>query len=356
MNFPLTFLALVFLFIAVRQVGSVRLPIWAIMLSGAIGVLLSGDITQHEARHSINVEVMLFLGGMFLVGNALEESGYLAHLFHDLFRHAGSATMLLLLIICGFGLLSALLMNDTIAIIGTPLMLMLARQHSINPKPLLLALAFAVTTGSVMSPIGNPQNLLIALGSGLENPFLTFGIYLLLPTVASLMVTFVLLKLSYKKHFTQQKLEHSREPLRDERLAVIAKYALIFVILLTALKIVLTLVKSDVAFPLTWIALIPALPLLLFSKRRWELLKGIDWQTLIFFAAMFVLMQSVWQTGFFQATGLFAQAETGGIPGILALSRSSPYKKTITRYSTIKRTESQLPSTGYKRINSIARV
>jgi len=39
-----------------------------------------------------------------------------------------------------------------------------------------------------------------------------------------------------------------------------------------------------------------------------------------------------------------------------ALNRSSPYKKTITRYSTIKRTESQLPSTGYKRINSIARV
>ncbi len=39
-----------------------------------------------------------------------------------------------------------------------------------------------------------------------------------------------------------------------------------------------------------------------------------------------------------------------------ALNRSSPYKKTITLYSTSKRAENQLPSTGYKRINSIARV
>ncbi|PKP58821.1 MAG: hypothetical protein CVT88_06670 [Candidatus Altiarchaeales archaeon HGW-Altiarchaeales-1] len=54
-------------------------------------------------------------------------------------------------------------MNDTIAIIGTPIMLMLASRSKISPKLLLLTLAFAITIGSVASPIGNPQNLLIAL-------------------------------------------------------------------------------------------------------------------------------------------------------------------------------------------------
>jgi len=42
-------------------------------------------------------------------------------------------------------------------------MLMLASQYKTSPKLLLLALAFAITIGSVTSPIGNPQNLLIAL-------------------------------------------------------------------------------------------------------------------------------------------------------------------------------------------------
>jgi Na+/H+ antiporter NhaD/arsenite permease-like protein len=49
------------------------------------------------------------------------------------------------------------------------------------------------------------------------------------------------------------------------------------------------------------IAIAAALPILLFSQRRFEILKTIDWCTLVFFAAMFVLMESVWQTGFFQS-------------------------------------------------------
>jgi Na+/H+ antiporter NhaD/arsenite permease-like protein len=36
------------------------------------------------------------------------------------------------------------------------------------------------------------------------------------------------------------------------------------------------------------------------SPKRWGILRRIDWQTLVFFAAMFVVMESVWRTGFFQ--------------------------------------------------------
>jgi Na+/H+ antiporter NhaD/arsenite permease-like protein len=36
------------------------------------------------------------------------------------------------------------------------------------------------------------------------------------------------------------------------------------------------------------------------KKYRFHILRKIDWCTLIFFASMFVLMESVWQTGFFQ--------------------------------------------------------
>ena len=81
--------------------------------------------------------------------------------------------------IFSFGVLSALLMNDTLAIIGTPLVLGLATRCRVLAKMLLLALAFAITTGSVVSPIGNPQNLLVAVNSGMNAPFVTFGTFLL---------------------------------------------------------------------------------------------------------------------------------------------------------------------------------
>ncbi|MDQ1312928.1 MAG: hypothetical protein QG605_1467, partial [Euryarchaeota archaeon] len=179
-------LALVLLLIAIRQLGEFKLQIWQIMLLGALMVLLSGEISPADAASAINPDVMIFLAGMFVIGEAMRESGYLFHLFNRIFCRAKNLDQLLLLILFAMGFLSALLMNDTLAIIGTPLMLYLAQALRISPKLLLLTLAFAVTTGSAMSPIGNPQNLLIAINGSLTNPFLVFFQYLFIPTVANL--------------------------------------------------------------------------------------------------------------------------------------------------------------------------
>lgn len=160
MNVPLGVLIAVFLLIMVRQIGPVRLQIWQIMAGGALVVLITGSIGVADAVRSIDLDVMLFLFGMFVVGQALEESGYLSHVSYKVFRRAATRDTLVMMVVAGAGLASAVLMNDTLAIIGTPVVLLLARKHGMRPAMLLLALAFAVTTGSVMSPIGNPQNSL----------------------------------------------------------------------------------------------------------------------------------------------------------------------------------------------------
>lgn len=77
------------------------------MLFGAVAVLVTGQISPIEALGSVDVDVMLFLFGMFIL-----------------------FTM---------GILSAFLLNNTVAIIGTPLLLLLARDNEMSPKPLLLA-------------------------------------------------------------------------------------------------------------------------------------------------------------------------------------------------------------------------
>lgn len=138
-------LAVVFLLVIVRRVGSIRLQIWQIMLLGAAAVLLTGQITPLAALNAINLDVILFLFGMFVVGEALEESGYLTYISYKLFKMAKSADTLILLVLYGAGILSAFLMNDTLAIIGTPIVLLLAKENGLPPKLLLLTLAFAVT-------------------------------------------------------------------------------------------------------------------------------------------------------------------------------------------------------------------
>ena len=313
-------LAIVFVLIAIRKIGNIKLQIWQIMLFGAIAVLVTGQITPLDALKSINLDVLLFLFGMFAIGQALEDSGYLSHLSYKLFKHAKSIDKTILFILFGFGFLSAFLMNDTMAIIGTPVVLILAKKQNVNAKLLLLTLAFAITIGSVMSPIGNPQNLLIAINGNIPNPFITFLKYLFIPTLINLFLAYIILKLFFKSEFKTCIFQHEQEPIKDKKMAFFTKISFILVIILVIVKIIIVMLGLPIDFRLTYIALVGMLPIIVGSSKRVNIVKQIDWFTLIFFAAMFVLMQSVWNSGFFQTIIHDTNADVLSIPFILFIS------------------------------------
>lgn len=313
-------LAAVFLLIAIRQVGRFSLKIWQIMLGGAVAVLLLGQISPRDALRSINPDVMLFLFGMFVVGQALVASGYLFSVAGRIFGRAKTTDQLILAILFGMGILSALLMNDTLAIIGTPLVLGIAARSKVSPKLLLMALAVAITTGSVMSPIGNPQNLLVAVNSGMPSPFVTFGIYLMIPTLVCLGVSCLFLRVFFRSAFTPLPSVPEPEAVCDEHLARLAKCAVAIIVILSGANLAASLLPGSgaILIPLPLIAVCAAAPILIFSRRRMEMVKTIDWCTLVFFAAMFVLMESVWQSGFFQS--VVPAGSVTSVPALLGLS------------------------------------
>jgi len=287
------------------------------MLGGAIAVLLTGQIALMEALRAINIDVMIFLFGMFVVGEAMVDSGYLACTAKRLFSRARNPDQLVLIILFAMGILSAVLMNDTLAIIGTPLVLSLATKWKISKKLLLLSLAIAITTGSVMSPIGNPQNLLVAVNSGMASPFLTFAVWLLIPTLVSLVAAFIVLRLCYPGEFSLRTVEPDADITCDDSLFFLTRCSLAIIFMLAAVKIVSTLAGLMIPVSLPLIAVCAAAPVLIFSPRRFSILRSVDWPTLVFFAAMFVLMESVWQTGFFQS---FVSSSISSVPVILGTS------------------------------------
>ncbi|MFH1400772.1 MAG: SLC13 family permease [Nanoarchaeota archaeon] len=297
----LIILAAVLILITVRRIGRARLRIWQIMLGGALTALLLGRIGILDAARAINMDIILFLIGMFVIGEALSQSGFLAHITYTLFRRAKSSSMLLLMIILCMGVSSAILMNDTLAIIGTPVMILLARKHDLPSGHLLIALAFAVTIGSVMSPIGNPQNLLIAMDGNMTNPFIVFFTYLAVPTILSLLVTYLILRLAYRDHFNNGPITHSQEPIKDHRLANLSKVSLSIILALIAAKIILFFFGRGDSISLTMISTAGALPILCFSAKRATIVRRLDWHTVIFFCAMFVLMRAVWDGGIVQS-------------------------------------------------------
>lgn len=323
MNISLAVLIAVFVLIAVRKIGRFTIKIWQSMAAGALIVLATGEISWRDALAAIDFDVMLFLLGMFIVGQTLVASGYLYYLAYRLFNRFKSAQQLLLGILFGAAFSSALLMNDTLAIVGTPLVLRLALEHKLSGKLFLLTLAYAITLGSVMSPIGNPQNLLIATHAGLPAPFQTFFKALAVPTLINLIVTYLLLRWIYREQFKNGlPLIHNPVGLLDPKLAKLGRVSLFLLIGLIIVKIVLVGLHSPIRIELSHIALIAALPPVLLSSGRLQLLKSLDWTTLVFFAAMFVLTASVWQTGIMQrqVDGLAIDLTTA--PAIMLLSAS----------------------------------
>jgi Na+/H+ antiporter NhaD/arsenite permease-like protein len=248
----------------------------------------------------------------------MADSGYLSCVARRLFSRARTPDQVVLVILFGMGILAAVLMNDTVAIIGTPLVLGLATKWKISPRLLLLSLAVAITTGSVMSPIGNPQNLLVAVNSGMASPFVSFAVWLLIPTLVSLAAAFIVLRLFYAGEFSARAGEPDTVITCDDSLFFLTKCSLAIIFVLAAVNIISTLAGTTMPVTLPLIALAAAAPVLLFSPRRCAILRAIDWPTLVFFAAMFVLMESVWQTGFFQT--FVTSSSISSVPVILGTS------------------------------------
>ncbi|MEM3610115.1 MAG: SLC13 family permease, partial [Candidatus Anstonellales archaeon] len=142
---PLSILIVLSIFITITFRNFLKIEIWKIMLLGAILNILTNQISISDAFHAIDFEVLIFLASMFIFGFALEESGLLFSYTGRLLNGRKNFVVLFLLfsIISAIG--SALFLNDTIAIIGTSIALLIAHQLKISSRILLYLLAFSVT-------------------------------------------------------------------------------------------------------------------------------------------------------------------------------------------------------------------
>lgn len=295
--FAIIILALVLLLISMRQFVKISFSIPQVMAAGALIVLLFGSISIRDAFSSVKWEMIIFLFCMFVLSAALESSGLLEEAMNALMGKSEGKKQAVLLLIIFFALGSAFLVNDALAVIAAPMVIYLSAKMGMEPKPLLLICCFAITIGSMATPIGNPQNLLVALDFAVGEPFSAFFTYLFLPALASLIFLYFLSPILWKNLFSGKKIEMSNIPMvRDKPLAKLCASS----IFLFALLFILHLIFPNAGLPLWWIAAPPALLLLILSSRRKELFLHVEWGTLLFFISMFVLMQSVWNEGIFQ--------------------------------------------------------
>ncbi|HEU5171800.1 MAG TPA: SLC13 family permease [Gemmatimonadales bacterium] len=194
---PLLIFAATYFFIAVQRVRSLHLNRPAAALLGAVGMVTVGGLPLGEAYAAIDLDVLVFLLGLMILVGYLELGGFFEATADWLLRRTRSPRALLATVVVGSGALSALFVNDTVCLVLTPVLLAAVAPLQTRPTPYLVALATGSNVGSALTIVGNPQNMLIGLWSGIG--FGTFTLRMLLPVLGGLVLATALLLWIYRR-------------------------------------------------------------------------------------------------------------------------------------------------------------
>ena len=283
--------AAVFALIVLRRVGRFKIEIWLAMLLGVIFFLALGIVSLGDAFRLINMNILAFLFGTFAMVEVMAQTGLLQYLAIRFLRTAKTPARLLLITIIFVGFASAFLVNDAVVLVMTPIAISACAFSKVRTVPYLLAVAFASNIGSALTPIGNPQNILIKIASSTDTIY--WFSRMALPTVLGICSAYFILKWIYRKDVGGSFSGELPEPgtMLTNRTGAIA-------IGVIAVATVLGFLTSDLTgVPIAMVALAGGFAALLISSERGKAVKEIDWGTLIFFAAMFIVMGTVASSG-----------------------------------------------------------
>ena len=132
-------------------------------LLGAVLMVAFQVITPDEAFAAIDLPILALLFGTMVVSSYLEKADMFKYLSKLLSWKSQGGKDLLCRVCFVSAFSSALFTNDTTCIVFTEFVLKIAKQNNLPPRIFLLALASSANIGSSATPIGNPQNLVIAI-------------------------------------------------------------------------------------------------------------------------------------------------------------------------------------------------
>lgn len=272
-------LGLTYLGLALGYVPGLRMNRATIALVGSAFLIALGVLNLKDAWQAIDANTIVFLLSMMVVNANLSYAGFFQRSLSVLLSLTRSPFGLLITLTFGSGILSAFFLNDTLALVFTPLTLSLTQALGLNPIPYLLAIAGATNIGSVATLSGNPQNILIGSFSGIS--YVDFLRALAPVAITGLVFQVVLLWLLYPDVRSIKPCQVL--PTGKER---------IFKPLFNKTLVITTglLIAFAVGLPLAESALVAA-SLLLITRRvkPQRILKKVDWNLLVMFSGLFIL-------------------------------------------------------------------
>jgi Na+/H+ antiporter NhaD/arsenite permease-like protein len=291
------FLAGAVFLVAYGLIASERFDRTLIALLGGLLVVILGIVDQEEAFAAIDFNVIFLLAGMMVLAGGLSKTGFFEFVAgHAIHLSRGQPFRLLIILSLLTAVLAAVLDNVTTVVLLTPVTLSIARTLKVSPFPYLISQIFASNIGGTATLIGDPPNILIGSAAGLD-----FGAFLanLAPVVVLIMVAFVgIMWVAFGRGMEDDADRLDVLATVDPSAAIKDRPLMIRALTVLGLTLVGFLFHSVLGLEAATIALLGATVLMLVGPLDpHEALRDIEWNTLVCFVGLFMLIEAVVHVG-----------------------------------------------------------
>jgi Na+/H+ antiporter NhaD/arsenite permease-like protein len=309
-------LAVTVFVIAYLLIATERVPKLLAALGGAAVLLALGVLSSDDAFYTrdtgVDWDVVFLLFGMMIIVGVLRTTGVFEYTAIWAAKRAnGSPLRVMVLLVVITAVASAFLDNVTTVLLIAPVTLLVCERLGVSPVSYLIAEVFASNIGGAATLIGDPPNIIIGSRAGLSfNDFLVN----MAPIVALELVVFALiLPWLFRGSFAadQDRVAdvmalNEREAIKDSRLLVKCGVVLLAVFAGFVLHTELHIAPSVVAL------LGAGLLVLVSGVPTKTYLAAVEWETLLFFAGLFIMVGALVKTG---VTGWLARQATDATGG-----------------------------------------
>ena len=300
-----------YLVLAIGRLPGFRVDRTGAAIIGAALMIAFNVLTFEEAYAAIDYDTIILLFGMMIVVANLRLSGFFRAVAAWAVERAHRPILMLAAIIAVSGVFSAVFVNDTMCLVLTPLVLEATVALRRNPVPFLLAVAMGANVGSVATITGNPQNMMI--GSFSRIGYGAFVAALAPVAAVGLVLTVAAIVIAYWKEFrVEERVEIERPAVRIDRL-----------LMWKSLAVAVAMLGFFIAgWPVPKVALGAGAVLLLTRRvKPQKVYHEIDWQLLVMFIGLFIVIAGIEKTAL--AADFFQFAERFGLGRVGVLSATS---------------------------------
>lgn len=271
-----------------------------------------------EATTGINWATIIFIAGMMIMVAGMERVGFFRWLCMVLAKAVDykPIRIFIMFMVLSF-VLSMFIDSITVILFLATVTIELSQLLKFDPVPFIIAEVFCANLGGSATMCGDPPNIII--GTALGYTFFDFLTNTGLIAAIGLVITLVYFYLVFHKEIkgaTDNEIDYSKLP--DPRSAITDQKGFIVSTIIFAIAVVLLITHGSTGLTVAFIGVFVAL-LTIFSnlKHFREIMKGVDYKTLLFFIGLFVVVGGLEETGVLKVVADFIAKVSEGNPYVM---------------------------------------